>query len=101
MSTHKIDDLLSEGHHRFTALQRLLKKSSDQKAWTAQLRVLLDAPLKYDVEVTDVQGPTLYLLCKNAAAATRIRFLMPEVIPKLNNLASFQAVRQSTIRVAI
>lgn len=100
MPTRKIEDLLDEGHSRFTPLQRLLTKSVNQKHWTQELRALLDAPLKFEVDVTDIRGATVYVICKNAAAATRLRFLAPEITPKLNQIATFSHIQRLSIRVA-
>ena len=100
MSTRKIEDLLSEGHNRFTPLQRLLSKSSNQKQWTAELRALIDHPLGHEVEVTDILGEKAYLLCSNAAIATRLRFMLPEMRPALTKLQSFSRVTDFKIRVS-
>jgi len=100
VSTHKIDDLLAESHSRFTPLQRLLKTSSNQKQWTAELRALIDPPLRYEVEITDIRGPQAQVLCHSAAAATRLRFLLPELLPKLRTLASFSRVEDMKLRVS-
>jgi hypothetical protein len=100
VSTHKIDDLLNESHSRFTPLQRLLKTSSNQKQWTAEFRAFIDAPLKHEVGITDIRGPTAYALCRSAAAATRLRFLMPDLLPQLQTLASFKQVTALKVTVA-
>ena len=100
MSTHKIDHLLDESHSRFTPLQRLLKTASSQKQWTAQLRAVLDPALKFEVEVTNVQGPTAYLLCSSAAVATRMRFEVPVLLPRLQALESFSRVTDIQLRVS-
>ena len=100
MSIRKIDDLLNEGHSRFTPLQRLLKTSSNQKQWTAELRALLDPPLSQEVEITDIRGPVALVSCHSAGAATRFRFLLPELLPRLQKLQSFSAVRECRIRVS-
>ncbi len=100
MSTHKIDDLLDERHSRFTPLQRLLKTSSNQKQWTAELRALIDPPLRYEVEITDIRGPNAHILCTSAAAATRMRFLLPELLPQLKTLSSFSSVTELKLKVA-
>ena len=99
VSTRKIEDLLNEGHSRFTPLQRLLTKSANQRHWTQELRAVLEPPLKYEVEVTDVRGTTAFVVCRSAAAATRLRFLLPEVLPKLNQIATYNRVQDLSIRV--
>jgi hypothetical protein len=100
VSTHKIDDLLNESHRRFTPLQRLLKTSSNQKQWTAELRAFMEPPLRYEVEVTDIRGPNAFVLCHNAAVATRLRFLLPELLPQLRALSSFSRVTEFKLRVS-
>jgi hypothetical protein len=98
--THKIDDLLDEGHSRFTPLQRLLTTSSNQKQWTAELRALIEPPLRYEVEITQIRGPVATILCHSSAAATRLRFLMPEILPRMQSLSSFSSVKDCQLRVS-
>ena len=100
MSTHKIDDLLAESHSRFTPLQRLLKTSSNQKQWTAELRAHLDPPLRSEVEVAAIRGREAHVLCSSAAAATRLRFLLPDLLPQLKTLQSFSRVTDVQIKVS-
>ena len=100
MSIDKIDDLLREGHKRFTPLQRLLDKAANQKRWTAEFRALLDPKLAHDVEVTSVQSDTLQVVCRHAAAATRLRFLLPDLTPRLRELQAFSHVRNVTVRIS-
>ncbi|MEQ9451498.1 MAG: DciA family protein [Pseudomonadales bacterium] len=100
MSTRKIEDLLGEGHNRFSPLQRLLGKANNQKQWTAEIRALIDHPIRHEVEVTDIRGNIAYILCSNAATATRLRFLLPEMRPALANLQSFSRVNDFKIRVS-
>ncbi len=100
MPTRKIVDLLDEDHKRFSALQKLLKSAASQKRWTLELRALLENPLAGEVEVTDVRGPHLHVLCRSSAAATRLRFLLPDLLPELNKLAGFAQVTEIKIRVA-
>jgi len=100
MSSRKIEDLLNESHNQFTPLQRLLKTSSNQKQWTAELRAFIEPPLCYEVEVTGIKGPHIYLLCTSAAAATRLRFLLPEKLPNLQLLANFKHTTDFKLRVS-
>ena len=99
MSTRKIEDLLSEGHNRFTPLQRLLATASNQKQWTAEFRALVEKPLAHQIQVTDIRGPIAWLACDTAATATRLRFLLPELEPQLRALQSFSGVSEFKIRV--
>lgn len=100
MPTRKIEDLLSEHHRRFTPLQRLLSQSANQKQWTAELRALLPKPLQHEVEVSDIKGTVALLLCQSASAATRLRFLIPDLTPQLSELQSFSRVKEFRIKVS-
>lgn len=100
LPTKKIDNILSEDRNRYSPLQKLLHLSANQKAWTAEFRAVLDKPLKYNVEVTKIQGPVAHILCRSASAATRMRFKAPEILPLLNQLASFSQVLSLSLRVA-
>ncbi len=100
MSKLKINDLLSERHKRFSPLQRLLRDATNQESWTAQLQALLPAPLCLDCRVTNVHKHRVLVLCNNAASATRLRFLAPELLTKLRTLADFQHADEIIIRVA-
>ena len=100
MPTRKIVDLLDEDHSRFSPLQRLLKASTNQKQWTAELRAHLQPPLSHAVTVTDIRGPYAYILCASAGHATRLRFELADILPRLNQLASFKQVKECKIRIA-
>lgn len=100
MPTHKIDKILSENRERHSPLQKLLGLSANQKEWTAEIRACLDEPLKYSVEITKIQGTIAHALCRSASVATKLRFMAPEILPKLNRLANFNLVRSLRIRVA-
>jgi hypothetical protein len=100
MPTHKIDDLLTEGHRRFTPLQRLLSRNANQKQWTAELRAVLPSPLCLEVEVSDIKGQTASIICQSAAVATRLRFLLPDVETQLKTLQSFSEVTDFRFRVS-
>lgn len=100
MPTRKIEDLLSEHHRRFTPLQRLLARTANQKQWTAELRALLPSALCNEVEVSDIKGTTAYLLCHSASAATRIRFLLPDIQAELQGLQSFSRVSDFRVKVS-
>lgn len=100
MSKRKIIDLLSERHRRFSPLQRLLHQAGNQESWSAQLAALLPEPLNRDCRVTEVRGETLVVVCSNAGSATRLRFLAPDLVTTLNQLADFRTVRKLQIRVS-
>lgn len=100
MSSSKIDDLLSERHRRFTPLQKLLRRAANQESWTAQLQALLPEPLCRDCRVTDVRGDTVVVVCRNAASATRLRFMTDELLARLTDLADFRGARAMQIRVS-
>jgi len=99
MSGQKIDHLLSERHQRFTPLQRLLRHAADQETWTAGLRALLPEALRSQCHVHDVRGGSLFVSCRNAAAATRLRFLAPELLTRLRTLQDFSRIHEIRIKV--
>jgi hypothetical protein len=96
----KINELLRERHQRYTPLQRLLRQAANQESWTAQFRALLPGSLQRDCQVVGVRGATVLVTCRNAASATKLRFLAPELLATLNELASFHAAREIRIRVS-
>ncbi len=96
----KIDDLLTEGHRRFTPLQKLLDKASDQEAWTSELGALLPPTLARGVKVTALRGSDLTVVCRNASIATRLRFMRPELLPALRHLSHFAGITEMKVRVA-
>ncbi len=100
MTRSKIVDLLSERHQRFTPLQRLLRRAADQDSWSDQLQALLPDPLCRDCRVTESRGPIVVVVCKNAASATRLRFIADEVLGELKKLADFRHAEQIRVRVS-
>jgi len=96
----KIDDLLTERHRRFSPLQRLLHRAANQQSWTAQLQALLPDPLSRDCRVVDIRGPIALIACSNAASATRLRFMTPDLLGDLQQLADFRTVQDIQIRVS-
>ncbi len=100
VSKVKIDDLLTEGHKRFTPLQRLLHQAANQDAWTKELQAILPEPLRRDCRVSAVRGNALIVLCSNGATATRLRFLVPELLPKLTVLGHFQHITELKIKIS-
>jgi hypothetical protein len=96
----KILDLLSERHRRFTPLQKLLHRAANQESWTAQLQAMLPEPLCRDCRVTEIRGPTVVVVCKNAASATRLRFMTDDLLVELRQLADFRSAEDILIRVS-
>ena len=100
MSRAKIIELLRERHQRFTPLQRLLRQAANQESWTAQLAAMLPDSLKRECQITRVAGPIIVVTCRSAASATKLRFLAPELLLKLQDLATFHCAREIRILVA-
>jgi hypothetical protein len=99
LSRRKINELLSERHQRFTPLQRLLRQAGNQETWTAELRAVLPDGLARDCQVSNVRGPVVIVSCRNASSATKLRFLAPDVLDRLNDLATFNGASELKIRV--
>lgn len=100
MSRSKINELLSERHQRFTPLQRLLRQAGLQETWTSELRAVLPETLASDCRVSDVRDTVVVVVCRNASAATKLRFLAPDVLDRLRVLAGFRHAREFQIRVS-
>ena len=99
MANRKIDSLLSSGHPPHSALARLVNRASQQDAWTDQLRALLPQDIALECRVANVRDQVLTVHINNAAWATRLRFLIPAVLPNLNRLADFTAVNEIRLKV--
>ena len=95
----KIIELLSERHQRFTPLQRLLRQAGNQENWTAELHAVLPPALARECRVSDVKGSVIVVTCRNAASATKLRFMAPDIIDRLGQLAAFSDARELRIRV--
>jgi len=100
VSKHTIDDLLSERHRRFSPLQRLLKRAAQQQSWTAELQAVVPESLRAQCRIGDIRGSRATIVCRNAACATRIRFLAPQLLKQLKNLADFRGVEEIQVRVS-
>ena len=99
VANRKIDSLLSSNQHPASALARLLGHAARQDAWTAQLRALLPQELASECRVGNVRDHVLTVHINNAAWATRLRFLVPELLQSLNRLADFTTVTEIRLKV--
>lgn len=99
MANRKIDSLLSSNQHPASALARLLSHADRQEAWTAQLRALLPQELASECRIGNVRDHVLTVHINNAAWATRLRFLVPELLQNLNRLADFTTVTDVRLKV--
>jgi hypothetical protein len=101
MSKRKIEDLLRESHSGFSPLQKLLRQAANQDIWTATLRALLPDSMARDCRVTELRGTTLTIACRNNGSATRLRFMVPELLPALRELGDFRGVQDIRVRVSL
>ena len=99
MSGRKIVDLLEERHRGFSPLQKLLRQSGNQASWTAQFAAVLPDNLARECRVVDVRGSVVVVVCSNAGSATRLRFMAPEILVSLQQLADFRGAGTLQIRV--
>jgi hypothetical protein len=99
VANRKIDSLLSSNQHPASALARLLGHAARQDAWTAQLRALLPQELASECRIGNVRDHVLTVHINNAAWATRLRFLVPELLQSLNRLADFTTVTDVRLKV--
>lgn len=68
-------------------------------AWSAQLRALLPREMGAQCQVANVRDHILSVHINNAAWATRFRLLLPDLLPRLNQLADFAAVTEIRLKV--
>ena len=99
VANRKIDNLLSSSQLPYSALTRLLGRASQQDAWTSQLRALLPQEVASECRVANVRDQLLTVHINSAAWATRLRFLIPALLPSLNRLADFSRVNE--VRLAV
>jgi hypothetical protein len=99
VANRKIDSLLSSNQHPASALARLLGHAARQDAWTAQLRALLPQELASECRIGNVRDHVLTVHINNAAWATRLRFLIPELLQNLSRLADFTTVTEVRLKV--
>jgi len=95
----KIEHLLAPDHPHRSVLRNLLNQAEAQISWTRSLRAVLPEEIRLDCRVIAVQGDVLVIGCRNAAAATRLRFIGPEVVADLGQLSDFSGV--SSLRIQI
>lgn len=100
MPTRKIEDFLTEDHQRFSPLQKLLTKDQNRAAWTQEFKAVLPKEMRSQCQITDLRGPTLLVSCSSAAMATKLRFLVPQLLPKLSALGHFSELKELQIRVS-
>ena len=93
----KADHLLSG--RRPSPLARLVRRSETGAAWTAQLRALLPQEVAAECQVANVRDQVLSVHINNAAWATRFRLLVPDLLPRLRQLADFAAVTDVRVKV--
>ena len=98
MSRRKIDDLLADGHARRSALQRLVARAEDRESWTRQLRALLPSAQAAHYDVANLRHDRLVVHASNASWATRLKFQVPHLLPKLRQLRDFANVESVRIR---
>jgi hypothetical protein len=98
-TTKKVHNLLSTQSRRPSPLARLLQRSTSRDAWSAQLRALLPRELGAQCQVANVRDHVLSVHLNNAAWATRFRLLLPDLVPRLNQLADFAAVTEIRLKV--
>ena len=99
MSTTKLGDILKEQPKTFSTLQKILQKSSLQKEWTNQVASLMQQPLQREFTVTNVTKKQITILCFNSSAATRLKFLTPNLLRQLGSLNTFSEIEEIKIKV--
>ena len=76
-----------------------MRHAQNQDVWTADLRALLPDGLRHQCRVYDVRGSVILVSCSNAASATRLRFIAPDLLTRLAVLDDFKTAREIRIKV--
>ena len=98
MGTDNVQDLLREkGGH--SPLQKLIRHTANQRAWTDQVKAALGDNLKNQVEVSDIKGTKLIIICRSAGVATKLRFTQQDLLEKLRPLSAFSQVNEVVFKV--
>ena len=98
MGTDNVKDLLREkGGH--SPLQKLIRHTANQRAWTDQVKAVLGDNLKNQVEVSDIKGTKLIINCRSAGVATKLRFTQQDLLEKLRPLSAFSQVNEVVLKV--
>lgn len=98
MARHRIDELLTTPARR-SSFTRLLVHASSRDAWNAALRAVLPSELCSECQVANLRDQVLTVHLTTASWATRLRFLVPDLLPRLNRLSDFAEVREVRIKV--
>jgi hypothetical protein len=98
--SQKIKHLLDSGQPHRSVLRNLLDQAEAQVGWTRTLRAVLPESIRPDCRVIAVHGDALVIGCRSAAAATRLRFIAPEVLADLSSLADFSGITRIKVRIS-
>ena len=93
-----VEDLLREGNG-YSPLQKLLRHAANQRSGTDQLRAAVDIQLRHQIEVSDIKGSRLIIICRSAGVATKMRFMAPDLIPTLRSLSAFSRIEELVLKV--
>lgn len=96
-ATRSLNKLLGETH---TDLAILVTRSRQLQRWTGIFRSYLDAELAAHCYVSGIDAENLTIFVDSAAWATRLRFQIPQLLPKLRH-ANPVFVDVQNIRVKI
>ena len=77
-----------------------MNQAANQSAWTEQLRAVLPRPLGNACRVAGLRGNALVVACEDGGTATRLRFLAPDALAKLQALAHFRQLERLELRVS-
>lgn len=97
--SRKIEHLLASDHPHRSVLRNLLNQADAQVGWTRALRAVLPDQIRQDCRVIAIQAGVLVIGCRSAAAATRLRFIGPEVLSDLGQLSDFSGIASLRIQI--
>ena len=100
MSIRNIDQIIRDRQRRFSGVGRLLARLDTRQSLTDQFRALLPEDQASRYAVASLKGALLVVHAQSASWATRLRFAIPEILPRLRLLADFARVEEIRVRTA-
>ncbi|MYE13802.1 MAG: DUF721 domain-containing protein [Gammaproteobacteria bacterium] len=100
MSMRTIEQILRDRQRRLPGVGRLVAELDARQSLTDQLRAVLREEEAAHYAVARLDGALLVVLARSASWATRFRFRVPELLPRLRRLKDFAAVEEIRVRTA-
>ena len=101
MPNHTIEEILAASQKPRSRLTSLLRRAQQRASWTEQLRAVLPKTNAEHYVVANIRDHLLTIHATSASWATRLRFLVPEVLQSLSQLQDFSQVEEIRVRATL